>query len=193
LFSTENLKEILDENTIKKSNFNFFLNCFDNSNYKKEEKQIDLVIYYRLYSSKNSEILKQIALKLCNKFKIYVVGDKINNDNIKNLGKIKRSELLDILSKTRFSILSSENFSSLFARDCIEKNVSIFYDNNNFVPAIISEGNKDKLIALDFNNLSLSINEIINRLEVYNKNNIYKVVKLNLDNEIKEELIRLNF
>ena len=44
-----------------------------------------MVIYYRLYSSKNSKVLKNIALELCDKFKIYIVGDKINDERIKNL------------------------------------------------------------------------------------------------------------
>jgi len=192
-FSTENLKEILDENTIKKSKFNFFLNGFDNSTYAKEKKQIDMVIYFRLYSSKNSEVLKNIALELCDKFKIYIVGDEINDERIKNLGKIKRPELINILSKTKFSILSSENFSSLFARDCIEKNVSIFYDKNNFVPSIILDQNQHKLFSLDFSDLNLSIKEITKQLKDYNENNIYNVSKFNLDDEIKKDLVRLNF
>lgn len=192
-FSTENLKEILDENTIKKSRFNFFLNGFDNSTYAKEKKQIDMVIYFRLYSSKNSEVLKNIALELCDKFKIYIVGDEINDERIKNLGKIKRPELINILSKTKFSILSSENFSSLFARDCIEKNVSIFYDKNNFVPSIILDQNQHKLFSLDFSDLNLSIKEITKQLKDYNENNIYNVSKFNLDDEIKKDLVRLNF
>ena len=152
-----------------------------------------MVIYFRLYSSKNSEVLKNIALELCDKFKIYIVGDEINDERIKNLGKIKRPELINILSKTKFSILSSENFSSLFARDCIEKNVSIFYDKNNFVPSIILDQNQHKLFSLDFSDLNLSIKEITKQLKDYNENNIYNVSKFNLDDEIKKDLVRLNF
>ena len=112
---------------------------------------------------------------------------------LKTLRKLKRPELINILSKTKFSILSSENFSSLFARDCIEKNVSIFYDKNNFVPSIISDKNQHKLVSLDFSDLNLSIKEITKQLKDYNENNIYNVSKLNLDDEIKNDLIRLSF
>ena len=78
-------------------------------------------------------------------------------------------------------------------RDCIEKNVSIFYDKNNFVPSIISDKNQHKLVSLDFSDLNLSIKEITKQLKDYNENNIYNVSKFNLDDEIKKDLVRLNF
>ena len=71
-----------------------------------------------------------LANKLSKKFKIITVGEKIPNPDIKNLGYIKRKNLLKILKKTKFAFLSPENLLSLFALDSIGCNTNIFFNNN---------------------------------------------------------------
>ena len=191
LFSTENLKEILNKNILEKSKFNFFLNDFKKSNDITEEKKIDILIYYRLYSSKKSDFLKQLAINLGSTYNISIVGDNIESENLNNLGKVERNNLRKILSKTKFSILSSENFSSLFARDCIENNVSIFYDKTNTVPNIIKDKNDQKITAIDFDNLKQSVSIINNTIKNYNRDTNYCKIEFNLDKEIADDIVNL--
>ena len=97
IFSTENLKNILDSNIKEKSKFNFFLNNFENVNESETQKEIDILFYYRIYSSKNSNFLKSLADKFAETYKVYIVGDYLDNKKLHNLGKIERNQLKSIL------------------------------------------------------------------------------------------------
>ena len=92
--------------------------------------------------------------------------------------------------KTKFTVLSSENFSSLFARDCVENNVSLFYNMTNTMRDIIKNGNENKIIALDFNNLDQSISVIEDKIN-YKKEENYNFIKFSLDKDINEEILIL--
>ena len=49
-------------------------------------KDIDFLFYYRKYSAHGSNYQKKIIEKLTNyNFNIYVVGDEIENDKVRNL------------------------------------------------------------------------------------------------------------
>jgi len=62
--------------------------------------------------------------------KIYVVGDKLNTEGVKNLGRISHKNLQNLLSKSRYSIASGENILSFFTLDCINNNVKIILNTN---------------------------------------------------------------
>ena len=55
--------------------------------------------------------------------KIVVVGDKFIYHNVKNYINLPRSALLKLLDKTRYSIISDDNFHSLFYRYEFSKKV----------------------------------------------------------------------
>ena len=55
------------------------------------------MFYYRKYSAHGSNYQKKIIEKLTNyNFNIYVVGDEIENDKVRNLKIIDRKKLLKI-------------------------------------------------------------------------------------------------
>jgi len=145
LFSTSLLKKYLEKKTIKKSKFNFVFNYIKIKNIKK--KSIDFLIYFRRHKNKedlfNYSFLKKIA---SNKhLKIFVVGDSINMPNIKNLGYISNTKLINLLNKTRFTLSSNENIFSFFNIECINSNVKI-YSNKNDIPK--SNFFKNKFISV---------------------------------------------
>jgi hypothetical protein len=144
-FSTELLKKNLFSYTIKKSKFNFVLKSLKIK--KKYTKIIDFCLYYRKHSTKISNYpINFIRRLISQKYRVYVVGDRLNIAGVKNLGYVKHSRLLQILSSTRFTISSPENLYTLFLVDCINCNVKILinYKGNN-------KKNVINFIAHDFN------------------------------------------
>jgi len=128
LFSTDLLKNKLYKN--RKYLFNYILKDFKIKKIKKYKKKYDLIFYLRDHKNKNMKMQIDLANKLSKKFKIITVGEKIPNPDIKNLGYIKRKNLLKILKKTKFAFLSPENLLSLFALDSIGCNTNIFFNKN---------------------------------------------------------------
>ena len=130
IFSTDLLKKYLFKRTINRSNFDFVFNYIDKKKIKK--KNIDFLIYYKNHKNKknliNFKLLKKI-LKL--NFKIYCIGDHLNLSNIINLKFVSKKKLNLLLSRTRFSINSEENFYSLYTLDCINNNVKIITSAKN--------------------------------------------------------------
>lgn len=124
IFSTSLLKKYLFKKTIKRSNFDFVFEYIKIK--KKIKKNIDFLIYFKDHKNKkkliNFKLLKRI-LKL--NFKVYCVGDYLKIPKIKNLKLVSKVKLNKILSRTRFSLCSEENFYSLYALDCINNNVKI--------------------------------------------------------------------
>ena len=64
-------------------------------------------------------------------FKINIVGDKINNSNIKNHGFLKRKKLIKLQRRAKYTIFSEENLYSIFTLECIENNVLVLIDKSN--------------------------------------------------------------
>ena len=95
-----------------------------------KKKEIDLILYFRNYYSKDNQFFKYIVNKLKKSFKIIIVGDYLNEKNIKNLGYINRSKIFKLLKKSRFTIISSENFYSNFSLDAISNNVGLIYEES---------------------------------------------------------------
>ena len=147
LFTTSLLKQYLSKETVKKSNFNFIFNYIKINKIKK--KNIDFLIYYRNHKNKknlfNYSFLKKISSK---NFKIYIVGDKLNMPNIKNLGYVSNNKLTNMLSRTKFTISSNENIFSLFNIECINNNVKV-YANIKSIPK--SSFFKKKFISIQNN------------------------------------------
>lgn len=161
-FSTKMLRNYLPNKVIKKSIFEVNLICFEPK--KRVKKYFDFIFYYRIHSNKSNHYLFNLINKLVEeKKKIFVVGDKFPNNNVKNLGNIKRELLLKYLSKTKFSLNSGENFYSLFALDCISNHVTLFVDKKSFIKKNYFLNCNVNLI--DFNNFSLSYKIIIKKFK----------------------------
>lgn len=186
-FSTENLKEILPKYILKKSKFNYFLNNIKIKN-NLSAKDIDFIIYNRPYPSKNNKFIESLTLKLSEKFKVYVVGEEIYSNKIKNLGKIAKEELLHVIARSKFTILSAENFSSLFARDCFISNTNIFYNKNNIIPKIFENNLNKKIYPLNYDNLDDSYNLIIKQSKLFDQNKNYTLTDYNLNKDIIKEI-----
>jgi hypothetical protein len=125
IFSTTLLKKYIFFK--KKFIYNFCLTSFNN--YKNYSKNIDFFIYYKLNSTKNPEILNNIINYLSvSGFRVLVLGDEIKNKNVIYFRHLERNSVLAFLKKTKFTIISNENFYSLFSIDCVSCNVRIFYD-----------------------------------------------------------------
>ena len=62
-------------------------------------------------------------------FKVEIIGDRINIYGVKNHGFIPHTKVLNLLKRTKYSVVSSENVFSLFSIDCINNNVKLLiYD-----------------------------------------------------------------
>ena len=97
---------------------------------KNNKKKYDFIIYFR----KNSKLNKDYIYNLLNllndqKFRIVVIGDKINHKNIKNLGYLSRIKTQKIISETRFAIANPENLYSYFVQDCLSMKLIVFYNH----------------------------------------------------------------
>lgn len=117
-FSTSLLKSKL-----KKENFAFLLDIqllFYEDKKNKHKKTYDLFIYNRKHSNKinlNFELI--FSKKNFKKFKIIVLGEKINLPNIKNLNFIPHDKVKFYLKKSKYTLISSENIYSFFFFDSL--------------------------------------------------------------------------
>ena len=131
IFSTELLKRYLSKKTIKVSTFNFVLK---NLTFKKKRKNkdIDFLIYHRVHGNK-SLLFDYNLIKTLTKsnLKIFIVGDKLNINKVKNLGYIKKKKLDNLQSRSKYSLCSGENIYSLFVIECITNHVKILINREN--------------------------------------------------------------
>lgn len=156
IFSTDLLKKKLSKITIKKSQFNFVLNIV--SLKRKKRKKNDFLIYYRRHNNKKylfpySLIEKIIKLK----FRISVIGDKLDFPLVKNYGKISNKKVSNLQSISKYTIASGENLYSLFVLECLSNNVKVIIDKQR--------SNKIKFFRKNFIQLD------------YNSKNIFKNLK----------------
>ena len=156
LFSTDLLKKNLSIITIKKSEFNFVLKFF--SLRKTKKKKIDFLIYYRKHKNKKGlfpyDFVKKI-IKL--KFKISIIGDKLNYPGVKNYGKISNRKVLYLQSISKYTIASGENLYSFFVLECLSNNVKIIIDK--------LQNNKIKFLKKNFIELHYNSKNILKNLK----------------------------
>ena len=156
LFSTDLLKKNLSTITIRKSEFNFILKFFTMR--KRKKKKIDFLIYYRKHKNKEDlfpyDFIKKI-IKL--KFKISIIGDKLNYPEVKNYGKIPNKKVSNLQSISKYTIASGENLYSFFVLECLSNNVKVIVDK--------MQDSKIKFLKKNFIKLN------------YNSKNIFKNLK----------------
>ena len=127
IFSTNLLKKNLFRNTRNNSKFNYIFNFINEK--KNRKKEIDFLIYYNKHKNKEKFFPYEfIYMLLKNKFKIYVFGDYLNITNLYNLGYLKNFEVQEKLAKTKYSLVSGENFYSIYTLECINNHVKVLVD-----------------------------------------------------------------
>ena len=170
IFSTENLKNLIEQKYKQRCIFNF---CLQGINFNKniKKKDIDFIFYLKNHKNKTNSLLnKYIKLLLAKNYRIYVVGERCKFEKVKNLGFIERDELIKILNRSKFAINSGENLYSIFALDCYSSNVVTFNDIKLKPKNTIL--NRHIFRFIDLKNIDSTIKKIT-RI-----NNTYKVKKI---------------
>jgi hypothetical protein len=177
IFSTDNLKNFIPSSKIKFCFFNFCLLFYKKRAYKK--KTVDFLFYLRSHINKSNNFHKKIINILLDlNFKIIVVGDKFVRSNLKNYINIPRKKLLTYLDKTKFTIISDENFYSLFAIDCFSSHVHVFY--NQSVKPKKFYFNQKLTKPIKFDDINFSLKKIFNVVKnKKNKNNYIEIETIN--------------
>ena len=167
IFSTGNLKNFLSQDVKNKASFNFVERHSTlynkeslDMNHKQIIKDIDFIIYVRFYSSKGTEILMEYIERLKNDFKIITVGDKAGIRGVQEYGFVDRQEVLNLCKRAKFSILSTENFNSLFSYECIQSGVKVFFNKENEYDMELVEQNK--IYPINIYDLEESSKHIVN-------------------------------
>ena len=191
IFSTDNLKSFIPKSKIKFCFFNFCLLFYKKR--KNKKKTIDFLFYLRLHNNKSNNVHIRIIDSLLElNFKIIVVGDKYIRPNLINYINIPRKKLLTFLDKTKFTIVSDENFYSLFAIDCFSSNVHVFYNQtvkpNKFYFS-------EKLInSIKFSDINFSLKKILKIVKNRkNKNNHIENKKIKSENFLYLNNLKKNF
>jgi glycosyltransferase involved in cell wall biosynthesis len=170
IFNTDILTEFLSPKIQAKSKFNYIFNNIQINLYNKF-KDIDLLIYNRNYFNKSNFFFEKVITKLQeDNFKVYYFGDKINAklNNYKKI--IENKKVNEYLNRSKFTIISSENFYSFYCLEAIQNNVNLFYDNN-FKPKIEFVKHSKKIKPLNFSGPTEAIDMIKEEIINFDKYN----------------------
>ena len=128
IFSTDLLKKYVSRKNKTKNKYNFIIKKFNKKN-KKIKKNLDFIIYYRNHKNKKNFFpIKLIKNLILLKFKINVVGDKLNLKKVINHGRLSNYKIKKLQARSRFSVVSNENIYSLFTLECLINNVKVLTD-----------------------------------------------------------------
>ena len=83
-------------------------------------------------------------------FKINIVGDKLNINNVINHGHINNNELSKLQERAKYTIASNENIYSLFTLECIAQNVKILVNKSDKLKIKFY---KDSFLKINFKNI----------------------------------------
>jgi hypothetical protein len=183
LFSTSLLKPILPKKIINNCIFDFQIVYFNSiiknthipSNTK---KNIDLIYYNREHNQKKNLIIFKV-LNLLNKKNLYkkiIIGNNLPLRNYSNLKIIDNKKVLFLLSKSRYTFYSPENYLSMFLLEALSRNVKIFIDNK--YRNITSYFSSNNFIFVDFSNEKKLLKKII--------------FELNFNFKIKKTILKKN-
>jgi hypothetical protein len=150
-FSTDLLKKYLNKNFITKNNFNYVLKLL-NKKFIYTKKTYDFIIYYRLHKNKIDNFPYQFIKRLVmQKFKVCVVGDKLNIFGVTNYGYLENEFIKQIINKSKYTLSSNENLFSIFTLECINKNLKIVVNSKNKKTLNIMKKIKNNFIFVDLN------------------------------------------
>ena len=167
IFSTDNLKNIIEKQYIKKCLFNFVYLFYKKR--KKKYKNIDFLIYYRQHPMKSNAFVLSLCKKLARKKKkVVIVGDYFAYPGIKNYQNISRASMLKLLDRSKYTIASDENFFSLFVLDSLSCGVKIFFNRKKYKKAPLL---KNLFYGIDYSNFSSSFKIILEKKYNFFSNN----------------------
>ena len=125
-FSTQLLSKYFNKVSKDKLEFNFIFKAVNPVIKINKKRPIDFIIYFKNHKNKKKMypfyLLKKLILY---NFKVYVVGDFLDINGIRNLGYLNKINLKRYLAKSKFSIISTENILSFFSIECINEGVKI--------------------------------------------------------------------
>ncbi len=177
-FSTNLLKRYFSQNN-KNLKFDFI---FKNIELKKfEKKDIDFALYFRKYDTKSNDFFKRI-IKYFNQtnYKFVYFGDRCEDIDLNYLGFLSNEKVQDILNKTKYSLISEENFYSFYSIECISNHVNIFYNKHDIESDLVNKNSK--MTGISFEDFKSSIIKIIENLENYeNQDFPYKKLDFNFN------------
>ena len=179
LFSTDLLSSIFLKKDHSKLYFNYLL--FSNLKKKRKfvkNKKIDLLIYNRNYSVKETFKLNNLIKYLLKKgYNVSCVGDKINSiRGLKNLGIISRTKVKKLLKITKLIIASPENPYSLFTIDALNMGTKVLFDKKYQKKLLFLNYNSNNYINIDNQNFGRIEKIIKNKSDKINLN--YKMLNL---------------
>ena len=155
-FSTNLLKNNLSNKLKQKSEFDFLLKNIVIKKFNNKQKKIDLILYYRKHTNKESffpnTFIRKVAasgLKTC------VIGDKLNIKNIKNYGYLKNNDVQKLQSLSKFTIVSGENIYSIFTVECLLNDVKVLIDKKHYKQTSYL---KKKFVIINFNKINTFFN-----------------------------------
>ena len=168
-FSTELLKPYIDEKRQLKYNFNYIFKNIKVNSYN-QVKDIDLLIYNRDYFNKSNLIFKKIITSLeKDKINFYYFGDKIDIPSERYLKILDNNTVQKYLNRTKFTLISNENFHSFYCLEAVKNNVNLFYNQKQHTNIDWIQNSK-KILALNYDAEIETINKIkeaINNFEQY--------------------------
>lgn len=170
IFSTSLLIDYLSPEVRTRSSFDYIFKNITIKLYNKH-RDIDLLVYNRNYFNKSNIFFSEVITNLQkNNFKVYYFGDEITTPG-KNYKKIiNNSEVQEYLNRTKFTLISNENFFSIFALEAIKNNVNLFYNKHHKITNKWLESSK-KITKIDYLEVIESIEKIkeeISNFENYN-------------------------
>lgn len=184
IFATSLLKEVLPNNIVNKSLFDFVIQGKFSSmvnNLKKPEnhidnkdRNIDCFIYLRKYPNKSYHQILSIIKLLKEDYRVVTFGDKSGIDGIEDLGFIENSKVIELLRKSKVTIASEENIFSMFALESLSSSTIVFYDDKQF-KHVDSSPFSQKFIEfylkkININDMMISYHTIKNVLDRYSFN-----------------------
>ena len=153
------------------------------------DKKIDFFIYFKNHSAKNPNFLKKIISALTEiGLSVVVFGDNPILKDVKYFSKLNKNQLSYFLKRSRFSIISNENFYSLFCMDCMSYGVRVFFDERIKPKKFFFD--KSYFIPIKSNNLNLAISKI--KLVYFDRYSNFKYKKNIYNNNFVVQLKKIN-
>ena len=183
IFSTDLLKSVINKKYFDKFLFNFVIDIYEKKLFNKK-RIIDLVYYNRDHPNKSDNSQIELIKEFKNRIVIYIVGNKLNLDGVKNLGFVKRERLISLLSKSKLALNSSENFYTLFVIDALNNGCNII--NNDLVPINIFDKKKFIILKKDSKKNIFLFNQALNNFQEKKDGKIttnnYSIIKNKISN-----------
>ena len=179
LFSTKILEKFINKKKLKNCYFNFLNYSFNYKTVNNKKKDIDFLIYYRKHSNKYSTNHINLIKTISKRKKIFIIGDQLNIKKVKNLNKITRSKVFNLLRRTKNTISGDDNLYSIYNIDCCRFGVKIFF--NLKMNILLDIYNRKNYIPINFENTNhiKKFNSSIERNRKFIKTDKKKFTELN--------------